>query len=183
MTEHSDFYQRYTLLLEKLRASDNWQEHLPEVINFFSQNKRFVVLESPFAAATQAEIEANLAYARAACHDALVRFGEVPFASHIKYTQEGILDDTIPWERSLGIAAGLAEGLLAQKTVVYVDRGFSSGMLKGVELALKAGRPVELRTLKQWDENPIQQLGNAKRALVSAMGTLADGVTMLYRRP
>lgn len=183
MTEHPDFHKRYRALLEKLRASDDWQEHLPEVIKFFGDNRRFVVLESPFAAPTTAEIEANLAYARKACHDALVRYGEVPFASHIKYTQDGILDDTIPWERSLGIAAGLAEGLLADKTVVYVDLGFSSGMLKGIELALKAGRKVELRTLKELDERPVETLQNAKRELVAAMGAMADDVTMDYRRP
>lgn len=179
----SDYKRRYEDLLKKLKASDNWAEHLPEVIEFFGETRRFVVVESPFAAETQAEIDENLTYARLACHDALVRFGEIPFASHIKYTQEGILDDTVPWERSLGIAAGLAEGLLAQKTAVYVDRGFSNGMLKGIEAALKAGRKVELRTLKNWDEDPISTLANAKTELVNAMGIIADDVEMLYQRP
>lgn len=183
MTEQTDYRARYQALLEKLKDANDWQAHLPEVIAFFAENKRFVVLESPFAAPTAAEVEANLAYARAACHDALVRYGEVPFASHIKYTQDGILDDTIAWERGLGIAAGLAEGMLAQKTVVYVDRGFSSGMLKGIELALNAGRTVELRTLKNWDEQPIEALAAAKATLTDAMGARADNVEMVYQRP
>ena len=182
MSEDTTYQKRYKALLEKLKKSDNWAEHLPEVIEFFGKTRRFVVVESPFAADTAAEIEENLTYARLACHDALVRFGEIPFASHIKYTQDGILDDTVPWERSLGIAAGLAEGLLAQKTAVYVDRGFSTGMLKGIEAALKAGRKVELRTLKNWDENPIETLAAAKVELVNAMGALADDVEMLYQR-
>ena len=179
----SDYKKRYDALLRKLKNSDNWQDHLVEVIEFFGENRRFVVVESPFAAETPAEIEENLRYARLACHDALVRFGEIPFASHIKYTQEGILDDTVPWERSLGIAAGLAEGLLADKTAVYVDRGFSSGMLKGIEAALRAGRKVELRTLKNWDEQPLEALADAKNELSRAMGNLADDVEMLYVRP
>lgn len=183
MTKPTNYHARYQALLAKLKASNDWQAHLPEVIAFFAENKRFVVLESPFAAPTAEEINANLAYARAACHDALVRFGEVPFASHIKYTQDGILDDTIAWERGLGIAAGLAEGMLAEKTVVYIDRGFSSGMLKGIELALNAGRKVELRTLKNWDEQPIEALAAAKVELTNAMGAMADDVEMVYCRP
>ncbi|WP_456298617.1 DUF7768 domain-containing protein [Brevibacterium antiquum] len=48
-----------------------------------------MVLESPFAGDTPT----NLAYARAAMHDSLMR-GEAPFASHMLYTQSRTLMST-----------------------------------------------------------------------------------------
>jgi hypothetical protein len=76
--------------------------------------------------------------------------GEAPYASHLLYAQDGILDDTIPEERALGIEAGLQWGAHAEATVVYCDRGISSGMQKGIERALKEGREIEWR----WLYNP-----------------------------
>lgn len=75
------------------------------------------------------------------------KHGEFPFASHLLYTQEGILNDDIPKERQLGIDAGLEWGKCAEKTVVYGDLGISKGMLYGIEAAKKAGRPIEYRYL------------------------------------
>jgi len=56
MSEDTTYQKRYKALLEKLKKSDNWAEHLPEVIEFFGETRRFVVVESPFAADTAAEI-------------------------------------------------------------------------------------------------------------------------------
>ena len=53
-----------------------------------------VIIESPYAG----DVERNVRYARAAMADCLKR-GEAPFASHLLYTQEGVLDDDIPGER------------------------------------------------------------------------------------
>ena len=103
---------------------------------------RRVVLESPYAGS----VEENLKYARACLRDCLLR-GEAPIASHLLYTQPGILDDKIPEERQLGIEAGLAWGRLGEATVVYVDRGISRGMKYGIERAQKEGRPVEYHAL------------------------------------
>ena len=64
---------------------------------------RRVIVESPYAG----DIERNLAYARAGIRDCLKR-GEAPIASHLLYTQPGILDDDDGEERQLGIEAGLA---------------------------------------------------------------------------
>ncbi len=108
-----------------------------------------VIVESPFAAPTPEGIARNLAYVRAAMHDCLTR-GEAPYASHALYTQPGVLDDTIPEERTLGIEAGLAWGALAQKTVVYTDLGMSGGMKYGIERATREGRPIEYRSLPGW---------------------------------
>lgn len=101
-----------------------------------------VILESPFAG----NVEGNIEYARMCLRDCLLR-GEAPIASHLLYTQPGVLDDTNPEERKLGIEAGLLWGALAEKTVVYIDRGISRGMQYGIERAQKEGRPVEYRTL------------------------------------
>jgi hypothetical protein len=69
---------------------------------------RRVVLESPFAG----DVEANLKYARECMADCLRR-GEAPIASHLLYTQPGILDDTKPEERKLGMEAGFTWNVLA----------------------------------------------------------------------
>jgi hypothetical protein len=55
--------------------------------------------------------------------------GEAPIASHLLYTQDGILDDNIPSERQLGIDAGLAWKHVAAIHVFYIDYGYSTGML------------------------------------------------------
>ncbi len=101
-----------------------------------------VILESPFAG----DVEGNVNYARGCLRDCLLR-NEAPIASHLLYTQPGVLDDNNPDERKLGIEAGLLWGSGAEKSVVYLDRGISSGMKWGIERAGKEGRPVEYRTL------------------------------------
>ena len=105
---------------------------------------RLVIIESPYAG----DIEANVAYARACVRDSLGR-GEAPIASHLLYTQPGILRDDIPAERQWGIAAGLAWRNVADASVVYTDRGISAGMEHGIAAAREAGKPVEFRSLGQ----------------------------------
>lgn len=104
---------------------------------------KLVILESPFAG----DEEANIEYARKCVRDSLER-GEAPIASHLLYTQPGILDDHDPVERSWGIDAGLAWRRVAEGSVVYTDRGISKGMEYGIAAAEAAGKPIEYRTLK-----------------------------------
>lgn len=106
---------------------------------------RLVIVESPYAG----DVETNLDYARACLRDCLLR-GEAPFASHLLYTQNGVLDDRLPAERNLGIVAGLLWGSKAAATIVYQDLGISNGMRWGIADAEAAGRPVEYRTLGTW---------------------------------
>ncbi len=101
-----------------------------------------VIVESPFAG----DVEANTTYLRACLRDCLLR-GEAPFASHAIYTLPGVLDDLLPDERALGIAAGFAWKDLAAKTVVYTDLGTSPGMQAGIERARARGQEVEVRIL------------------------------------
>lgn len=103
---------------------------------------RLVIIESPYAG----DIQANVEYARAAMWDCLSR-GEAPWASHLLYTQVGVLDDSDPVQRARGIEAGLLWGKHAEATVVYTDRGISAGMRQGIQRAIAEGRPVEYRTL------------------------------------
>jgi hypothetical protein len=103
---------------------------------------RLVIIESPYAG----DVELNVRYARVCLRDCLLR-GEAPLASHLLYTQPGVLDDPIPDERALGIEAGLAWGRAAEATVVYTDLGISSGMQQGISRAHGEGRLVEYRFL------------------------------------
>ena len=104
-----------------------------------------VIIESPYAG----EIEANVAYARAAMRDSLER-GEAPIASHLLYTQPGILRDEVPDERQWGIAAGLAWRKVAENAVFYTDRGLSRGMMEAQEIYRREGIPCEIRRLEGW---------------------------------
>ncbi len=99
--------------------------------------------------AWKAELDGNLAYLRAAMRDCFDR-GESPFASHGLYTQDGVLDDTIPEERTKGIEAGFAWRRVSDAIVVYNDKGMSRGMYAGVDDAIKHGRPIEYRTLRKY---------------------------------
>lgn len=113
---------------------------------------RLVVLESPFKGKSKdekerkRETERNIAYARAALRDSALR-GEAALASHLLYTQPGVLDDQNHGERRIGIEAGLAWVDKAEATVVYTDLGISKGMQEGIDRAKKAGRPVLYRLL------------------------------------
>lgn len=107
---------------------------------------RLVIIESPYAG----DVERNVRYARACMADSLAR-GEAPLASHLLYTQPGILDDRIPEERIQGIEAGLAWGRCASLSAFYVDLGMSPGMELGLARARDAGRGVVQRTISGWD--------------------------------
>lgn len=103
----------------------------------------------PSVGKKHAKRHAALMYARAAMNDCFKR-GEAPIASHLLYTQPGVLDDDIPEERKKGIEAGLLWGRHASKTVVYIDLGISDGMKEGIERAKAQGRPIEQRQLPGW---------------------------------
>lgn len=104
--------------------------------------KRLVVVESPYAG----DVEGNLDYLRACIADSLHR-NEAPFASHGIYTQPGVLDDSQPDERELGMLAGFAWGDMADARAVYTDRGISPGMERAIKRSQQLGQPVEYRTL------------------------------------
>ena len=118
---------------------------------------RLVILESPYAGA----VAHNLVYARRCMRDSFLR-GESPFASHLLYTQDGILDDDVPAERAFGIEAGLSWGTFADATVVYTDFGISAGMDLGIARARKEGRDVEMRKLGDGFAKGLPEVGQGK---------------------
>ena len=113
--------------------------------------EKLVVIESPFKGKGYHETELNILYARACAHDCLTK-GEYPYASHLFYTQDGILDDKDEKERWLGINAGIAWGNLSKKTVVYQDRGISKGMKYGIKRAEEKGKEIEFRNLPDYEK-------------------------------
>ncbi len=104
---------------------------------------KLVIIESPYAG----DIETNTDYARRCMRDSLER-GEAPIASHLLYTQPGILCEEVPSERQWGIDAGLAWRKGAELSAFYIDRGWSRGMLAAKELLVREGRPYEERQLE-----------------------------------
>jgi hypothetical protein len=117
---------------------------------------RRIILESPYAG----DIDANIAYACRCIKDSLSR-GEAPIASHLLFTQPGVLDDKISEERELGIAAGLAWLIHADAMVLYVDRGISPGMNAAMREAQRQGVPTELRNIDMSRDD----VATARRAL------------------
>lgn len=101
---------------------------------------KLVIIESPYAG----DVEKNIEYARKCVRDSLMR-GEAPIASHLLYTQDGILDDNIPEQRKLGIDAGLAWRKVAELSAVYCDLGISRGMEYNINAAVSSGLPIEKR--------------------------------------
>lgn len=99
------------------------------------------IVESPFAG----DVESNRAYLQRCIQDSLSR-GEAPFASHQMYTDA--LDDEDPKERQLGMGAGFAWMAAADQVAFYADRGFSPGMIAGMENAQKLGLTVHIRILR-----------------------------------
>lgn len=106
---------------------------------------KLVEIESPYAG----NVERNIEYARACMKDSLQR-GEAPIASHLLYTQPGILDDGVAEERELGTQAGKAWGALADLHAFYTDLGISPGMRYALNLCKQNGMPYEMRSLSQW---------------------------------
>ena len=101
-----------------------------------------IILESPYAG----DIKRNIDYARECVRHSL-SLGEAPIASHLLYTQEGILDDSVPEERMWGINAGLAWKEIADKQVFYIDYGMSKGMEYALEYAVKNNIEIEFREI------------------------------------
>lgn len=103
---------------------------------------KLVIIESPYAG----DVARNVEYARRCVRDSLEQ-GEAPIASHLLYTQSGILDDNEPTQREWGIAAGLEWRRVAEATVVYTDYGITEGMQFGIDTVYSYGNPIEFRKI------------------------------------
>lgn len=110
------------------------------------KRKPLVIIESPFNGPTPDIIQRNIKYARRALRDSVLR-GEAPIASHLLFTQDGVLDDKIPEERQLGMAAGHAWMRVADVVAVYIDYGISPGMEKGIAEGRAMGCRIDRRSI------------------------------------
>lgn len=120
---------------------------------------KLVIVESPYAGNVWQRWR-NRRYARRCVRECLVAYGEAPIASHLLYTQPGILRDHVPAERQHGIDAGLAWRAVAQASVVYVDRGISAGMKYGIRAAVQAGIPVHIRCMENISSAKLTEAEN-----------------------
>lgn len=91
-----------------------------------------IIIESPYAG----DIEANVDYARKCIRKELLA-GNAPIASHLLYTQPGILNDLVPEERKQGMNAGWAWLKWCNVVAFYIDRGISNGMNAGLEAVVR----------------------------------------------
>lgn len=109
--------------------------------------KPIVIIESPYAG----EVGRNERYARACMRDSLLR-GEAPYASHLLYTQPGVLRDDVPEERELGIESGFEFRRVAEVIAVYTDLGISPGMQRAINKSKTSavGPRLEMRSLPDW---------------------------------
>lgn len=112
--------------------------------------RRRVVIESPFgrnvdgSVCTPEQYARNTRYLKRCIADSLKR-NESPYASHRFFP--GVLDDTKPEERKLGIDAGQDWGMCAQLCGVYLDHGETDGMSKSIRRYVDAGIPLEMRRI------------------------------------
>ena len=114
------------------------------------------VIESPYAAQFSAygneasirrEVDQNRLYLKACLRDSIAR-GEAPFASHELYTRA--LDDACPIEREAGLRAGESWASRAERRVLYLDRGLSEGMVRGLKQAIRLKQKIYVRGLADW---------------------------------
>lgn len=104
---------------------------------------RRVVVESPYGSDDPKIIERNIRYARACLHDCLLR-GEALYASHLLYTQDGVLRDEVPEERTLGMEAGFAWGGALMRLLYMMTTEFQTACKK--ELSVPDKKVVRLST-------------------------------------
>jgi|SRR5581483_3426346 len=123
-----------------------------------------VILESPYSG----NVAENLDYARQCMKHSLSQ-NEAPFPSHLLYPQ--VLNDDNVLERDQGIKAGFAWHKSADYSVVYVDRGISTGMKLGIIEAQINKLPVYYRRIYPLSE-PFYILISGKRC--SGKDTVAE---------
>lgn len=119
---------------------------------------RFVNIESPYKGKNETEMRRNLLYARFCVRDCLLR-GEIPLASHLFFTQPGMVDDRIRLEikRANDAEKILIESLPNVSTVVYSDLGITSRMKKRIGEAKQRGRNIEYRVLERdWEKKALR---------------------------
>jgi hypothetical protein len=128
---------------------------------------RRIILESPYAGPTETAVQQNVKYAQAAMHDSLSR-GESPYASHLLYTHD-------LHERVWGIEAGFAWREVTDRSVFYIDRGVSGGMVHGARHADEQGAEIIVRSLDRHVTTYALWLAASKLGLGADVGIRPTG--------
>ena len=109
------------------------------------------VIESPFgrnldgSKCTPEQYARNIRYLNRALLDSIGRGDEAPYASHRFYP--GLLDDTNPADRALGMRMGLVWSEAAQAVAVYQDHGITEGMRAALMQHGTRGLPIFYRSI------------------------------------
>jgi hypothetical protein len=153
-----------------------------------SPDQRLAVIESPYSADSIVAFARNVRYARAAVLDA-IQLGYAPLASHLLYTQEGILSEATPEERARGIACGHVPYRYSAKLfdmatdsdhrmvcLVYPDLGITAGMLAGIKEAKTHCCRVYHRTLSHRPDLFLMPTEEQAFAIVTAGLSLPRGL-------
>lgn len=146
------------------------------------------VIESPYYADSIVAFARNVRYARAAVLDA-IRLGYAPLASHLLYTQEGILSEAAQDERERGITCGHVPYRYSAKLfdmstdsdrrvvcLVYPDLGITAGMLAGIKEAKTHCCHVYHRTLSHRPDLFLMPTEEQAFAIVTAGLSLPRGL-------
>jgi len=102
-----------------------------------------ICIESPCKPIGEYSFHDNRSYLRDAMQH-VFREGHIPIASHALYAFSGMLDDTIPHERALGIKAGFELAKCADEAWFFMDHGMSSGMKAAQKHWLKMKMPIRM---------------------------------------
>src|SRR5262249_26059565 len=135
-----------------------------------------VIVESPF----HGEFK-NVKYAREAVRDCINR-GESPFASHLLYTQKGLLDDKSPSERRKGIDAAISWLQVADYVCVYMDLGVTPGMVVGIARAARLDKPIRLRWIRGITKEVKIEGDQDPRVNGPDRATIGDGEAVVIQR-
>lgn len=141
--------------------------------------RKLVYIASPYAG----DVERNIEFARAACRYCIEQ-GHTPIAVHLLYTQPGMLDDTNPAEREVGLKLG--HHVLEKCDEVWVCGDFiSPGMAKELELAMEIAIPVTTLTSQQILDAPdpvyaIWAKGRPDGPLAGQSGFLCENRKRMY---
>lgn len=114
-----------------------------------------VIIESPYSSKTASGLIVRRNYLIACLRDCDER-GESPFAGHLFYTQ--FLNDRDPRSRKHGMMLARQWMYACDFVAVYLNYGWTPGMMQGVRWAKMFGKPVVERGLETgaWNEDAPQ---------------------------
>ncbi|MBP7708464.1 hypothetical protein KA107_02170 [Candidatus Pacearchaeota archaeon] len=116
-----------------------------------------ISIETPYHNFDERIRQENICYAILCCKHAIREFNEVPYASHLLFTQVVLngrhfyvpdnFEDKFGLGRERAIIMTDEIRKRVDKLVFYTDRGFSNGMRHAKELAIREKIPFEERKL------------------------------------